>query len=49
MNKSTNFSEVPTIKQLLKYILPAGISRTAEKYKSDRYYKRCLLSGFIGL
>lgn len=40
MNKSTNFSGTPIIKQILKYILPADISRTAEKYKSDRYYKR---------
>jgi len=40
MNKSTNFSGTPIIKQILKYILPTDISRTAEKYKSDRYYKR---------
>ena len=40
MNKTTNFSGAPIIKQILKYILPTDISRTAEKYKSDRYYKR---------
>jgi hypothetical protein len=40
MNKSTNFSGIPVIKQILKYILPTDISRTAEKYNSDRYYKK---------
>ena len=40
MNKSTNFSGIPIIKQILKFILPSDISRTAEKYKSDRYYKK---------
>ncbi len=40
MNKSTHFSGVPIIKQVLKFILPSDISRTAEKYKSDRYYKK---------
>ena len=40
MNKSTNFSGIPVINQILKYILPTDISRTAEKYNSDRYYKK---------
>jgi hypothetical protein len=40
MNKSTNFSGIPIIKQILKYILPSDVSRTAEKYNSDRYYKK---------
>jgi len=40
MNKSTNFSGTPIIKQILKFILPTDISRTAEKYNSDRYYKK---------
>jgi len=40
MNKSTNFSGIPIIKQILKFILPSDISRTAGKYKSDRYYKK---------
>lgn len=40
MNKSTNFSGTPVIKQILQYILPSTISRTAEKYNSDRYYKK---------
>jgi len=44
MNKSINFSGIPVIKQILKYILPVDISRTTEKYKSDRYYKSFLSS-----
>ena len=40
MNKSTNFSGTPIIKQILNYIEPSGISRTAKKYSSDRYYKK---------
>ena len=32
MNKSTDFSEIPVIKQILKYILPVDISRTAETF-----------------
>jgi len=40
MNKSKNFSGQPIIKQLLKMVSPSIISRTAQKYKSDRYYKR---------
>ena len=40
MNKSTNFSGTPLIKQVLNFILPSDISRTAEKYDSDRYYKK---------
>lgn len=40
MNKSTNFSGTPIIKQILKYIYPTDISRTAERYDSDRYYKK---------
>ncbi len=37
MNKSTNFSGTPVIKQILQYILPSDVSRTAEKYASDKY------------
>ena len=40
MNKSTNFSGTPKIKQILNYIEPSDISRTAKKYSSDRYYKK---------
>ncbi len=40
MNKSTNFSGTPIIKQILKFISPTDISRTAEQYDSDRYYKK---------
>ncbi len=40
MNKSTNFSGTPVIKQILQYILPSDVSRTAKKYYSDRYYKK---------
>jgi len=40
MNKSTNFSGTPVVKQILEYILPSDISRTAEAHNSDRYYKR---------
>ena len=40
MNKSTNFSGTPIIKQILQYILPRDITRTAEKHNSDKYYKR---------
>jgi hypothetical protein len=40
MNKSTNFSGSPVIKQILNYILPSDISRTAQSHNSDRYYKR---------
>ena len=40
MNKSTNFSGTPVIKQILNLILPSDISRTAEKHNSDRYYKK---------
>ena len=39
MNKSTHFSGTPIIKQVLKFILPADISRTAKTFNSDRYYK----------
>ena len=40
MNRSTNFSGTPIIKQILNYIEPSDISRTAKKYSSDRYYKK---------
>lgn len=40
MNKSTNFSGTPVIKQILNLILPSEISRTAEKHNSDKYYKK---------
>jgi len=40
MNKSTHFSGTPIIKQVLKFIPQVDISRTAEMYTSDRYYKK---------
>ena len=40
MNKSTHFSGIPIIKQILKFIPQFDISRTAEQFNSDRYYKR---------
>ena len=40
MNKSTNFSGIPVIKQIIKLIDPFIIYRTAKKHKSDRYYKK---------
>jgi len=40
MNKSTNFSGQPIIKQLLKLVSPSIITRTVSRYNSDRYYKR---------
>ncbi|MCX6150666.1 MAG: IS4 family transposase [Ignavibacteriales bacterium] len=40
MNKTNKFSGQPIISQILKYIEPAKIYRTAEKYKSDKYYKK---------
>ena len=40
MNKSTNFSGTPIIKQILQFILPSDISRTAETHNSDKYYKK---------
>jgi hypothetical protein len=40
MNKSTHFSGTPIIKQILKYIPQADITRTAKIYNSDRYYKK---------
>jgi hypothetical protein len=40
MNKSTHFSGTPIIKQVLNFIPQSDISRTAEKYNSDRYYKK---------
>jgi hypothetical protein len=39
MNKSTHFSGTPIIKQVLKFILPSDISRTAKRFNSDKYYK----------
>ena len=39
MNKSTHFSGTPIIKQVLKFILPTDVSRTAKTFNSDRYYK----------
>lgn len=41
MNKSTHFSGHPIIKQLLNLIPDRIISRTAETFDSDRYYKTC--------
>lgn len=40
MNKSKNFSGFPVIKQVLNFISPEIISRTAKKHSSDRYSKR---------
>ncbi len=40
MNKSTHFSGIPIIKQILKFISQFDISRTVEQYDSDRYYKK---------
>lgn len=40
MNKSTHFSGTPIIKQILKYLPQEDITRTAEQFKSDRYYKK---------
>lgn len=40
MNKSTHFSGQPIIKQLLKFLDPALINRTAQAWGTDRYYKR---------
>lgn len=40
MNKSTNFSGQPIIKQLLKLLPSEIIDRTAKSHNSDRYYKR---------
>lgn len=41
MNKSTHFSGHPIIKQLLNLIPSGIISRTADSFGSDRYYKTC--------
>ncbi|MFO8146506.1 MAG: DUF4372 domain-containing protein, partial [Gillisia sp.] len=40
MNKSKNFSGQPIIKQVLNFIDPKDIYRTAKKHNSDRYTKR---------
>jgi len=40
MNKSRHFSGTPIIKQILKYLSREDITRTAEQFKSDRYYKK---------
>jgi len=40
MNKSTHFSGHPIIKQLLGFIDPGLINRTAQAWQADRYYKR---------
>jgi len=40
MNKSTHFSGHPIIKQLLQFIDPGLINRTAQAWQADRYYKR---------
>lgn len=40
MNKSRNFSGHPIIKQVLNFIDPNDIYRTARKHNSDRYTKR---------
>lgn len=40
MNKSRNFSGQPIIKQVLKFILPKEVYRTARRHNSDRYTKK---------
>lgn len=40
MNKSRNFSGHPIIKQVLNFIDPRDVHRTAKKHKSDRYTKK---------
>lgn len=40
MNKSTKFSGMPIIKQVLSFIDKKIIYRTAQKHNSDRYYKK---------
>ena len=40
MSKSKNFSGQPIISQVLKWIPNTIISRTAQNYNSDKYYKR---------
>ena len=40
MNKSTNFSGIPIIKQILNLLDMNKIYRTAKRNKSDRYYKK---------
>jgi len=40
MNKSKNFSGQPIIKQVLNFILPNDVYRTAKKHHSDRYTKK---------
>ena len=40
MNKSKNFSGHPIIKQVLNFISPIDIYRTAEKHQSDKYTKK---------
>lgn len=40
MSKSKNFSGQPIISQLLKWVPNTIISRTAERFNSDKYYKR---------
>jgi hypothetical protein len=40
MNKSTNFSGQPIIKQLLKSLPINSIAQSTKRHTSDRYYKR---------
>lgn len=40
MSKSKNFSGQPIISQLLKWVPNTIISRTAQRFNSDKYYKR---------
>lgn len=40
MNKSKNFSGQPIIKQVLNFIDPKDVYRTAKKHDSDRYTKK---------
>lgn len=41
MNKSKNFSGQPIIKQVLNFIDPKDVYRTAKKRNSDRYTNFC--------
>jgi len=40
MHKNTNLSGTPIIKQILQFILPSDIYRSAEKHSSEKYYKK---------
>jgi len=48
MNKSKNFSGQPIIKQVLGFIDPKIIHRTAEKHRSDKYTKKFTTHEHLG-